>query len=807
MNYFEQAARHRWALAVVLVVMVSSVYMLTYSARIESTDTLFMFDATASLVRFGDFRLDLTHGERRFWDYDTPVPSLPLLPVNAEPLQLVLAAPLYALADVLPGVGRVHAVWLFNVMVSGAAVGLFYAYALQLGYARSTAFITGGLFGFGTILWPYSKTFFQEPITLLLILLAAYVIERWRVARSWRWAVTVLICLGIAVLARRGSVITFPALMLVAFPWTDRLFAWRWVRWGFFGLVVVVAGVLYYNTIPQSAQEIGQMYRDKVRLELIPWEERMERAAMNQGIQGYFFSLGGSIWGTSPVILLALPGVALLAAQNRMRYVVVAFSITLSYALGYAYVANFDWFGGLSWPPRFMVPVVPFWMLCVLPIIEWLQVRRRWRAVMGWAGLSLLMGYSVWVQFNAVAYWWGEYARLLPGAAEGYTEWAGGLNDPRYLRWVMLPRLWGTVPFDFAWVRTGAAQVVIPFVGLVVVCGWMAVRLLRGTSAGRWATYIIYALPALWVLSVGWSLTQIYEDDLYLAFSEGLSDVVAVIREQVPPDEVVLIAELGHERYFLNYGRLPHRIISLPQHPGEQPSPDQPPQVTSPNPTDLLENPTPQLIDTLVANGQQRLWVLADSSPFVAWSVLPLERYLSAYYYPLSEVDTTGADGLPVRLLSYYAGAIHDPFTLRGPDTLTDLRFGDHIQALGVSLPHGATYAAGDVLPISLLWRTDAALDERYRVALHLVQPGVGVAASARDGEPGGGFRQMPSWEPGVPVWDNRAMVIPAETAPGTYDLWVGVYATDLLPVTGAQTAENGTLGVLPLTITVEPHN
>ncbi|MEO0561035.1 MAG: hypothetical protein AAF125_02905, partial [Chloroflexota bacterium] len=122
------ADRQRHALLVVLMVLVGSVYMLTYSARIESTDTLFMFDATASLVRFGDFRLDLTHGERRFWVYEDGVPQLPLLPVDAEPLQLILASPLYALADWLPGIGRVHAVWLFNVFVSVASIGVFFQY-------------------------------------------------------------------------------------------------------------------------------------------------------------------------------------------------------------------------------------------------------------------------------------------------------------------------------------------------------------------------------------------------------------------------------------------------------------------------------------------------------------------------------------------------------------------------------------------------------------------------------------------------------------------------------------------------------
>ena len=48
----DQNTNHRRArLLVVIFVFLASVYMLTYSGRIASTDTLFLLDATGSLVR------------------------------------------------------------------------------------------------------------------------------------------------------------------------------------------------------------------------------------------------------------------------------------------------------------------------------------------------------------------------------------------------------------------------------------------------------------------------------------------------------------------------------------------------------------------------------------------------------------------------------------------------------------------------------------------------------------------------------------------------------------------------------------
>lgn len=794
--------RQRLALLAALITFVGSLYMLSYSARIESGDSLFMLNATQSLVRFGDLNIDITSGERRFWDYEPPLPDgLPLLPVAAEPLQMVLAAPLYALSTIIPGIGHIHTLYLFNVLVTLAIVAVFYAYALQLGYDVHVALLGAGLLGLGTILAAYSKTFFQEPLTALAYLLLAYCLERWR-ASGWRsvpMLLAALLTLGLAWFVRRGVLITLPTMLVIAAPAVEHLFTQRGVRRAFWGAVIALTLAIYGLTVPV---DVATWVRFSLPLFGMTLAERI---ALNQGVQMYLFSVGGSIWATSPVLLLAIPGMWLLSRRGDMRYPVAALTLLLSYALAYAYLARFHWNGGLSWPPRFLVPTVPLLMLLTLPVLHnLLASRRRWL----WGAVGTVTAYSLWVQFNAVSYWWGDYSRLMTETVGDFSEWTAGLHNLRYVRWVMLPRLWGTLPLDFAWVRTGQAGGAALFVGLALVALTVLIGLLRQERPPLQRA--AWMLPALWIAAAALSLHLMHDDPLYLNFSEGLHRANAHLLTEIPPDEAALLAEPGYEDYFLNYGHANNpRLLTLPFHLGEQYGPDEMPQITGTHPLNLMENPSEKLIQAL-ARRQDTLTVIYQLTPFLPWANRVVEQYMVTHYYPLRALNFTGDDGLPVYLGEYAVSAQHDPFTLTGPATASDLRYGDAITLAGFTLPLGDEYAPGDVLPLSLYWLALAPVDADYTIALYLAADGGGVVASGSDSPPVGGFAPTTSWRVNAPVWDNRALRIPTDLPAGGYRLWVALYRVQPdgtianAPVTGAETVENGIIGVLPVTLLIK---
>lgn len=770
-----------------LVTLLACCYMLTYSGIIESGDSFQLYDAVSSFVTFNDLLLDVSGGMRQPQSF-TDIEYYPFSTVDAEPLQIVLAAPLYWLAQHLPGIGLAHTGWLFNVLVCALAGGVLYLYAVDLGYSRRVGIVAALALGLGTITWAYSKTFFREPLAMLMILLAAWMAHRWRVSsyRSWRHLLLLMLaCLGI-LLAKATAVLALPAVLLIAAPEAARIN--RRVLIGAGLALALLAGVFVLLAFFGEQIGVGARYNPLARIigdstDFFP-----------TAIHSYLISPGGSLWGTSPVILLALPGLWLLHRRRQYRYVIAVPLALLAFAFGYALSSGAYWFGGMSWPPRFLLPVVPLLIIPALPVFEHL-VRRPYRFV--WVVPTVLLGlYSVWVQLSAVSLWWGEYPRALPPEAGGLIEWGGGLNDPRYFRWVLIPSLWGDVPLDFAWTRTNQPLWAVGFAVLALVCLW----LLRRPSK------LIVGLPAAFVLMTFIGLRLIHDDPYYLPPREGLFPMLEQIERETMAGDVVLLNNREYERFFFNYARFgaeTARIATQPIQYGDRPSEAQPAERESRNPDALLLNLTTLMIHKLTAT-RERLWLLENRGPDFPWAVRPIERFMAQHYYPL-RVITTGA---AVRLIEYSTVSAPDPYDFRSPDTLSDLVYDNRLRLAGFNLPAGTTFSPGDALPLSLSWQAAAPLDEDYYIAWFLRAGDGSAVAQGMDSRPGGDFERTSQWQVGVPHWDNRALRIPADVEPGQYQVWVKVYRFDPqftpvdLPVTSGQQIDE-VIGVLPVTIRI----
>ena len=77
-----------------------------------------------------------------------------------------------------------------------------------------------------------------------------------------------------------------------------------------------------------------------------------------------------------------------------------------------------------------------------------------------------------------------------------------------------------------------------------------------------------------------------------------MSKASSPIRHETEQGDVVLLADLTYRDFFANYGKFSEddaRIVSLPYHPGEQPSPEQAPEIVFDNP-DLLLHQTAALL-------------------------------------------------------------------------------------------------------------------------------------------------------------------------------------------------------------------
>ncbi len=802
---FSKDDRRRWLVVFPLIGILIAVYAFTYSGRIESGDTLTLFNATASVVDFGDVLLDKTAADNP--PYTTTPPSFyPLSEAEVEPLQLILTAPIYWLAEHIPGIGLVHAVWFFNIFICTAIAIVVYFYALTLGYRPIVGLVAALMLGLGTILWPYSKTFFREPLACLFILLAALSMERWRGSRyrSWKFLIASVAALAAAFLAKEAVVFALPALIIIVAPAVS--FPKRLINLVLILFTAFIA-IFVLSTIFASSFPLPLIYE---RLAAVLHRSPAQLETAHRAFHTYLLSIGGSVWGTSPMLLLAIPGLIILYRRQEYRYPIAITAIVFGFALGYAVLRGDHWFGGLSWPPRFLIPVIPFVMLGTLPIFD-----RVLRSAIRWWGIvavGLICAYSLWTQLSAVSYGWDVYIKLLPPEAKGLIEWGGGLNLLQYLRWVLIPKEWGHTPLDFAWVRDDVPLWPIACCIVVVICSVWIYRLFRQQSfqkqivsfRSQWQ-YI--ALPVSLVVLIGLGLRSINEDYIYSGSNPSLRSVVPIIQSNTQTGDVMLLADNEYEPFFLNHGKLAHpRVISLPDAPGEQPSPEQPPIIRSPNPDVLLMKESVPLIYNL-AKYRSTLWVLADFGPFHTWAIRPVERFMVMHYYPIRELAPDPPDPR-IRLIEYSTAHAPDPFTFRGPDNLSDLRFGDSIRLLGFTLPQGLTYIGGanTVVPISLYWRSDAPLAIDYTVAYFVADSGGNVVAQGADTQPAWGFAPTSTWKAGVPQWDNRALRLPDTIAVGEYSIWLRLYqsndSSQQLPITAGDVKDK-TIGILPIKITV----
>jgi hypothetical protein len=201
--------------------------------------------------------------------------------------------------------------------------------------------------------------------------------------------------------------------------------------------------------------------------------------------------------------------------------------------------SNQHWFGGLSWPPRFLVPAVPFMLLAALPALD--RLARRPASVAFILPALVLFTYSLWVQFNGVALDWGAYNAVLPPRAGGLSEWRPGLNNVRYLRWVLLPTVWSKQPLDFAWIRLNLPAWPLAFGSLAMVCARLLWRPQERSPrrAALPATAVVVAFVTLTVAS----LQGIASDAMYRATQKSLHDMIGLVDSVTQPGDVLVVAE------------------------------------------------------------------------------------------------------------------------------------------------------------------------------------------------------------------------------------------------------------------------
>ncbi len=794
--------RRNLLLALCLSVLLTGVYWFTYSGRFLSNDETAMFDAAESLVRRGNTRLTYTFNLRIIRDYTiAEQPNTPL--ADSEPLQLILAGALFALAERLPGVGLVHAVWLLNVLVCAAAGGVLFLYARLLGYSERTAAAGALLFGLGTVAWPYSKVFFREPLVLLLLLSAALCLtvwrSCWRTLRGGLWLAGFTFFFLLALLTKEAALLSVPIYLVIALPRVSLRRGWgRLAALAVLAamLVLVVAAAL--NAV-LGVIEVPRSYDPLARLQAVAGKEEFIAYAL----LSYLFSPGRGVFAFSPVLLLGIPGVVILIRARRWREALVPLTTLAVFVVGYAVLRHEHWYGGLAWGPRYLVPATSLLMLAALPALAALEkVKPAHPARIGAAILVLL---SVWVQLNGVLISQAAYYEALKQHA-GAVAWQEGTWQLALTPLVVIPGLLGTQPLDFAWLRVAPEGYVLAALAALLASGggaalWYWLRREVVPRRAGWLTVAVLLVGTVAALYGG--LRSIYRDPAYMGDFQPLNDLAEQLPNYVREEDILVLASPEYQYYIMNTYRGRALVYTLPMAPGERPSPEQPPVITSNNPDMLLEPRHAIFLDTL-PEYTGRIWLLANNGPFTTFAVRPVEWYMARHYFPLQTVQTADL----ARLVAFDVNADAPPDqAMRWPDHALEARFGGAIALVGYDLPAPrqrigpytgpdagqAGYRPGQVVPLSLLWRAEQTPERDYNIGVFVIGPAGTVVE--QHGTPQGTFRPMTTWRPGEYIRDNHGLALPGDLPPGQYEIWVKVYDWQTgtpLPVTGGNSTQGG---------------
>ncbi|MCB0105977.1 MAG: hypothetical protein KDE53_08705, partial [Caldilineaceae bacterium] len=202
--------------AIAVFGLLFAVYLFTYTGYIQSSDGLAMFATVENMVRRGaiDSNQLLWMGiQQGSFGPDGTLYSRKGIGMG------LLAYPFAWIALHWPNLGLVHAALLLNPLLTAWTGALLYRTGRRLGWTVSTAAATALLFGLGTLAWPYTQTFFSDPVCGWGLFGAFYGLLSFRQSGRKRYLMGSGLAWSLAYLARTVNLVTLPvfvAALLVA---------------------------------------------------------------------------------------------------------------------------------------------------------------------------------------------------------------------------------------------------------------------------------------------------------------------------------------------------------------------------------------------------------------------------------------------------------------------------------------------------------------------------------------------------------------------------------------------------------------
>lgn len=709
---------------VALFLVLFSVYLLTYTPRINASDGIAMFSTAESLIRRGALDVE----QIRWMGLQQGTYGLDGLLYSRKGIGVPMGLlPLVWLGFVVPGFGLVSASLLFNAIVTALTAVILAAYVRALGFGAQVGGFLALTFGLSTLAWPYAKSLFSDPFSGLLLLAAAYSLHQVRSPSNlppagggnvdsnlahWErdregviYSALAGLLLGWNVATRYAEVLFVPVfgVLLLVYIW-DRRRTWTFWRHGLafvIPLAVIAVSLIGFN-VSRYGSPFDTGYLPNETFSGIWW----------QGILGQLVSPGRGLLLYCPVLGLSFAGMIWFVRRHPAEGV-LALSIIVIHLLLYG--KWFMWHGGYAWGPRFMIPTLPFWTLLLAPILtgpRWLRV--------GFVGLALLgllpQGLSVVIDFapfqNSLLDTGLPLFAPVTFFAPVYSPF---LSAWPFIRWDAI---------DLVWLWAGRFN------------GWLLAALLLNVMLAvvacarvRLGWLLLASLSTL--LTTGYLLT--YAQTLH---TDSLRQTVEALNAEVQPQDAII---LNHPDITLPFADLYQgRAPVLGLNSGGFPLPGD------------VERRLGEVID-----GHARVWWVPN---WISPNESAIEQMLQAEGFRIRAEDFNGQ-----RLVLW-----HYPPALE--THAVNARF-DGIELISV----GWATSAGGAVPVELRWQAVRPIAEDYHVFVHLLNA-EGERIAQSDGQPALWQRPTSTWQPVELITDRHGLWLPTPE-PGPHTLLIGLYA------------------------------
>ncbi|MBL7995468.1 hypothetical protein JNM05_08850 [bacterium] len=417
----------------VLFVFYLSIFVLTAGGRIASSDETAFFLETQSVVERGTLAVPDTIVNNGSYGRDGK------FYIGGGIGYTLLSVPFYSLGKLVITIfpiPEIHQIFILkgffsltNQFVCAMIGVLFFMFCRRVGYSPKLSFFLTAALLFTTNLFPYAKSSMREPLLTLCLLAAAYGMFVFKGEKKTSY----LHLTGFAIFYMLNTKISFAVLLpvlavyfmliydsslfvsfrLMGFKilfrkkafWRDGLILMGWVVAAF-----MVIGV--YNYI-----QFGSLFSSGYTNKPQPFNNPLWR-----GIHGLLFSSGKSFFLYASITVLFLWAAPRWIKSHAKESVFFSMLFLVMLVLHAKY---FAWAGDGSWGPRYLIPVIPFF---VLPIGLLLQNSlEQSKKLYKFAALSLC-ALGLLIQLGGVSVYLGSYLRYI-----GEYPYQKDFSDPEFL--------------------------------------------------------------------------------------------------------------------------------------------------------------------------------------------------------------------------------------------------------------------------------------------------------------------------------------------------------------------------------------